>query len=137
LSRGFVARGVDEGTLYVAELGGEIVATLTLQWSDEPFWGRQPDDAGYVHRLVVRRDRTGTGLGSELLDWAAGHVRGANRAWLRLDVSPDNLPLRSYYERHGFEYRGDVEGQYEKSDGAIVQWRSRRYERAVSEEPRV
>jgi ribosomal protein S18 acetylase RimI-like enzyme len=107
---------------------------MTLQWSDETFWGERPDDAGYVHRLVVRRDRAGTGVGPACLDWASQRVRAANRAWLRLDVSADNLPLALYYERLGFQYRGDVEGHRQEPSGAVVQWRSRRYERAVGEE---
>src|SRR5207245_549380 len=51
------------GELHVAELDGATVATVTLQWSDPRFWGGADLDAGYVHRLVVRRAHAGEGLG--------------------------------------------------------------------------
>lgn len=137
--REVVASGVARRDLYVADLDvGEddhsIVAALTLQWSDEFFWGEQPDDAGYVHRLVVRRDRAGTGIGAALIDWASERVRTTGRTRLRLDASADNLPLSSFYERLGFTYRGDREGELVEPDGGIRRWKTRLYERDCHEE---
>jgi hypothetical protein len=60
---------------------------------------------------------------------AARQVRARNRAWLRLDVPADNLPLCSHYERLGFEYRGDAEGELTQPDGTLRRWRNRLYER--------
>jgi hypothetical protein len=56
-------------------------------------------------------------------------VRSRNRAWLRLDASADNLPLCSYCERLGFEYRSDAEGELAQPDGIVRHWRARLYER--------
>jgi protein-tyrosine phosphatase len=98
------------------------------------FWGARPDDAGYLHRLVVRRDRVGNGLGAQLIDWASGCVRAAGRARLRLDVSADNLPLSSFYERLGFTCRGEREGELIETDGGIRRWKTRLYERDCHEE---
>jgi ribosomal protein S18 acetylase RimI-like enzyme len=131
--RALVERAIAQRTLFVGTRGDEVVATLTLQWADEMFWGPQPDDAGYLHRLVVRSDHSGAGLGAAGIDWAARRVRAEGRTCLRLDVAADNLPLCSYYERLGFEYRGDATGEFEQADGATGQWKSRRYERAVTE----
>lgn len=127
--RAVVTHGIAEGELYVAEARGTTIATVTLQWSDSMFWGERAADAGYVHRLVVRRDRAGAGLGAAILDWATGRVTAAGRAWLRLDVSADNVALCAYYERLGFEYRGDAEGDLTQPDGAVRHWRTRLYER--------
>ena len=132
-SRELLALGIADRTLYVVEIEGAVVATLTLQWRDELFWGDCADDAGYVHRLAVRRDHAGARLGGALLDWAARQVGATNRTWLRLDASADNLRLCAFYERLGFEYRGDAEGEYPMPNGEIRQWRSRRYERAATE----
>jgi ribosomal protein S18 acetylase RimI-like enzyme len=131
--RNIVASALARAQLYVAEDGSGIIAALTLQWSDEFFWGVQPDDAGYVHRLVVRRDRAGTGIGAALVDWAAERVREAGRVRLRLDASADNLPLGSYYERLGFTYRGVREGEHIERDGGR-RWKTRLYERDCHEE---
>jgi hypothetical protein len=57
-------------------------------------------------------------------------VRAADRAWLRLDATADNLPLCAYYERLGFEHRDDAEGELTQPDGAVRHWRVRLYERA-------
>jgi GNAT superfamily N-acetyltransferase len=117
------------GELYVGHDDDAIVATVALEWSDVMIRGERAPDAGYVHRLVVRRDRAGAGLGAVIIDWAAARVRSRARALLRLDATADNLPLCSYYERLGFVYQGDAEGEIELPDGAIRRWRDRLYER--------
>src|SRR5437588_8748395 len=43
------------GQVYLAKQGEEAIGTLTLQWSDKLMWGDVPDDAGYIHRLAIRR----------------------------------------------------------------------------------
>jgi GNAT superfamily N-acetyltransferase len=99
---------VARGDFYLASSGGETVATLALMWSDPTFWGERPPDAGYVHALAVRRAHAGRGIGASLLDWAGEQVAGAGREYLRLDCLAGNAELRRYYERHGFELRGEV-----------------------------
>jgi ribosomal protein S18 acetylase RimI-like enzyme len=103
-----VERLVRRGDFYLARLDGETVATLALQWADPAFWGEQPDDAGYVHALAVRRTHGGRGLGARLLDWAEAEVVARGRAFLRLDCLAENDALRRYYEQLGFEPRGEV-----------------------------
>ena len=117
--RRVVTAGVDRGEVHVGEVHvGEvdpevdpvIVAALTLQWSDELFWGDQPDDG------------------------ASGRVRAEGRSCLRLDVSADNLPLSAFYERLGFVYRGEREGELIRPGGGIRRWKTRLYERDCHEE---
>jgi len=99
---------VCRGDFYVARIAGEPVATLALLWSDPTFWGEQPDDAGYVHALAVRRSQAGRGLGACLLDWAEAEVVANGGEFLRLDCLAENQALRRYYEVQGFEPRGEV-----------------------------
>jgi ribosomal protein S18 acetylase RimI-like enzyme len=54
----------------------------------------RPDDAGYVHGLVIDRSQAGEGLDGQLLDWAVGRTRHAGRQFLRLDCAADNERLR-------------------------------------------
>src|SRR5437879_5851147 len=77
--RDIVAETVDRGELYVAALGQELVATVTLQWSDPAFWGER-DDAGFVHRLAVRRAYAGAG--HLLIDWAEQQAARCGRRHL-------------------------------------------------------
>lgn len=100
--------GIAAGETWLAEVDGAPVGTVTLQWSD-PLWSDvdDPDAAGYVHRLAVRRSAAGTGRA--LLDWAAATTLGHGRELLRLDCVAHNAALRAYYERAGFRQCGEVE----------------------------
>jgi GNAT superfamily N-acetyltransferase len=104
-----VARLVERGEFRLARVDGETVATFALRWNDPTFWGERPPDAGYVHALVVRRAWAGRGVGAQILAWAEGEVADAGRRFLRLDCLAENGALRRYYERLGFEPRGEVE----------------------------
>lgn len=97
---------LQDGHTWLARRGEDLVGTITLQWDDELVWGARPPDAGYVHRLAVRRGAAGSG--SELLVWAEGETRRAGREFLRLDCWSENARLRAYYEANGFEHRGDT-----------------------------
>ena len=130
-SRRLIERNARRGELHVVELGGELVAAVTLLWADPAFWGGAGDDgrAGYVHRLVVRRDHARVGLGAHLLDWSAGQVRARGRSEVRLDVVSQNAPLRGYYERVGFEHVRDVSGETVLRDGTPFAWCTSLYRR--------
>jgi GNAT superfamily N-acetyltransferase len=128
--RSLIAGAVDRRELYMVEEKGDTVATLTLQWSDPRFWGDADADAGYVHRLAVRRARAGSGMGHRLLEWADEQVRARGRGWSRLDVVTGNRPLRAYYEAAGFVHVRDIEGQFAMRDGTRRSWQTSLYERA-------
>jgi len=132
--RAEVAGGIGRGEVSVAVIDGTVIGTFALTWRDPTFWGEQPPDAGYVHRLAVHGDHARRGLGARLLDHAARLTRERGRARLRLDVPADNVALASYYERLGFAYCGDTEGDRAEADGSIAHWVTRRYERAVDVE---
>lgn len=107
--RARVARLVERGEFRVARADGETVGVLALLWSDPAFWGEQPEDAGYVHALAVRRAWGGRGVGARLLEWAEGEIGAAGRSFLRLDCMAENGALQRYYTGLGFEPRGEVE----------------------------
>jgi predicted N-acetyltransferase YhbS len=97
--------GRDE--LYIVELDGQPAATFTLLLEDPFFWGDRPPDAVYLHKLAVRRAFAGRKLGERVVEWvvAAAAVRG--RQFVRLDCQRDLPGIRAYYERLGFELRGE------------------------------
>jgi len=97
---------LEAGETWLAWSGGEAMGTFALQWVDVAWSDHHDDDAGYVHRLAVRR--SAAGLGRLLLDDAAALVRDAGRHYLRLDCMSTNDTLRAYYAGLGFEPRGDV-----------------------------
>jgi GNAT superfamily N-acetyltransferase len=100
---------IARGEVYVAELEGDVVATVTRLWDDPMYWGERPPDALYVHKLAVRRDRAGRSIGAAIVEWADAQAAAGGRSFLRLDCLRDNPAIRGYYERLGFEHRADLE----------------------------
>ncbi len=104
-----VRPGLDRGEVYrVSDPAGRPAGTVTLQWEDLPFWGPRPADAGYVHRLAVRRAYAGRGLGSRILTWADGEVRARRREFVRLDCLTSAKRLHEFYRSNGFRPVGEV-----------------------------
>ena len=99
---------IERGEVYVAELAGDVVATVTLLWDDPTYWGERPADAAYVHKLAVSRASAGRRIGDAIVEWADATAAAADRDYLRLDCLRDNPGIRAYYERLGFEHRGDL-----------------------------
>ncbi len=118
--REMVADRICRRECYLAWDGDDVVGTLTVQRSDPDVWGDQPPDALYLRGLAVRRVHAGRGR--ELLEWAERAAGGAGRRYVRLGCMAANVALRAYYERAGYQYRGDrrdadgwLESLYEKS----------------------
>ena len=104
-----LAAAIDRGEVYVVETeDGEPVATVAILLDDPMYWGNQPPDAFYVHKLAVRRDQAGRGIGAAVVEWANAEAAEAGREFLRLDCLGDNPGIRDYYEDLGFEHRGDL-----------------------------
>jgi GNAT superfamily N-acetyltransferase len=98
---------IERGEIYVVEVDGEPSATFTLLWDDPFYWGERPPDSVYLHKLAVRRAFAGRGLGPEIVDWVEREAASKGRQFVRLDCIRDNPRIRAYYERLGFEHRGD------------------------------
>lgn len=97
-----VDRGIARNEWFVIEVGTTIVGAFRLVWDDPIFWGPQPPDAGYVHKLVVDPAYAHRGVGRSALAWAAERVRGEGRAYLRLDCLASNRRLVDHYTALGF-----------------------------------
>ena len=104
-----IAAAIARGEVFLAEVDGDAVATVTVLEADPFFWGTREPDALYVHKLAVRRDQAGRGIGAALVDWVDCVAVGSGREYLRLDCLRDDAGIRRYYERLGFEYRGDLD----------------------------
>lgn len=102
--RAWIEPAIARGETWLVELEGKVAATVTLDWSDA-LW-EEDGLAGYVHRMAVLR--WASGLGDQVLSWAAQATRAEGRAYLRLDCVASNQRLRDYYESAGFAYQGDV-----------------------------
>lgn len=100
-----IRRTVAHGTCWlVTDTDGRAIGTITVEPIADPYWlpSGDPDNALYIHRMVVDDGARGTELGSALLDWAARRARKAGRSWLRLDAWKSNPGLHRYYLDRGF-----------------------------------
>jgi GNAT superfamily N-acetyltransferase len=89
----------------VERYDGEPIATVTIdEHADPQLWQPtdDPDQAIYLHRLVVRLDGRAQQVGAALLDWAGLRARSLGKTWLRLDAWTSNQQLHQYYLTHGF-----------------------------------
>lgn len=104
-----VQEQIVKGNTYVAWINDKRVGTLILLWEDEMYWGKQPPEAAYVHKLAIRDVYHGQGIGEKLLDWADQQAGEQRRKLLRIDFPPTNAGLRAYYEKLGFRWVMDRE----------------------------
>ncbi|MET9547641.1 GNAT family N-acetyltransferase [Streptomyces sp. NPDC006627] len=106
--RRLIDSGVEE--VWLAEEGTEVVGAYELWWDDEAAWGVRAPDAGYVHRLMVRRGAR-PGAGRALLARAERRIAEAGRELCRLDCVSANPRLRTYYEGAGYTAVGQLAGK--------------------------
>jgi GNAT superfamily N-acetyltransferase len=87
----------------VAYMDGEPAATMILSWEDARVWpGSARGEAGYIHKLAVRRKFAGRDLSGELFRWAREACRARGAKWLRLDTGSKRYRLHALYEKSGF-----------------------------------
>jgi hypothetical protein len=104
-SADWIGPPLERGETWLANIDGDVVATLTLRTSD-PAWPDGDLAATYLHRLAVRRAFAGVGL--DLLGWAAAEAHRRRHRALRLDCVASNRRLRRYYTEAGFIARGEA-----------------------------
>lgn len=120
-----IVAAVEAGHCWLFDDDGRSVGTVTLDdTADLSLWLPEdmPDDALYLHRLVVRRSASARNLGSAIVDWASRQAQAAGKSWLRLDAWSTNADLHAYYESLGFRWVRTVKGA-EVVSGVLFQRR--------------
>jgi ribosomal protein S18 acetylase RimI-like enzyme len=132
LSADYFEDSIKREEVQLAFVGAELVGTFRLLLKEPIVWPEVvEDDAVYVYNLAVRRAWADHGLGGRMLDWAGDRAASLGRKWIRLDCIANNLFLRDYYVRAGFEERGEIEARFPSPVGTL---RLRRFEKRVSTE---
>ena len=112
----WIKQGFDNNEFRMVEKDGATVGCFRLQWQDPVFWGKQEDNAGYIHSFTISRDLAGQGLGERVLEAIGAHCRQEGKEFLRLDCGEAARGLRSYYERNGFRPVGTAKVKYFRSE---------------------
>lgn len=95
---------------YVGAVDGEEACAFILQWSDREWWPDAPPlEAGYLHKLCVRRKFAHQGMAARVVEAVKAECarRGVRR--LRLDTGSEETTVRDIYLAAGFEIVKTIE----------------------------
>lgn len=94
----------NEEDFCVGQVNSNKACCMILQWSDTLFWPNSKyNEAGYIHKLCVRRDYAGMGLPKKMVEFAIEECKKKNAKYLRLDTGWTNRNLCDLYKSLGFE----------------------------------
>lgn len=98
-----IQQDIEEGTGFVVENGGRVIAHFGFVWGPDPTYlniedGEWLDDSQYavVHRMAG--DGSVRGIGKFILDWAYEKSGGH----LRIDTHGDNTVMQNLMAKEGF-----------------------------------
>ncbi|ERI91694.1 acetyltransferase, GNAT family [Clostridiales bacterium oral taxon 876 str. F0540] len=104
LTREKLMANVKEENFCVGQVSGENACCMILQWQDTFFWPKaKENEAGYIHKLCVRRDYAGMGLSGRLVEFSIEECKKLGIHYLRLDTGWNNKKLCNMYKNLGFE----------------------------------
>lgn len=95
---------------YVGTVDGEDACAFILQWSDREWWPQAaPFEAGYLHKLCVRRKFAHRGMAAQVVEAVKEECarRGVSR--LRLDTGAEEAAVGAIYLAAGFEVVKTIE----------------------------
>ena len=101
--------GIGDGTSYVCEDGGEVVATFYFKMNaDDPTYRkihegawRSEEPYAVIHRIAVKHH--GRGIVDFCFDECLRMFPN-----IRIDTHRDNIPMQRCLMRHGYEYCGII-----------------------------
>ena len=114
---------VNRREVYIVHDGDTPIATAAASMEgDTDFWtpAELDDNAIYLSKVTVARDRTGEGLGEMLFRWLVDRAARDGIDLVRLDAWRTNGDLHAYYEQTGWTYLRTVEREHRRS-GALFQ----------------
>lgn len=105
----WVNEGVENDEFFFVEIENQLVAMFRLSKEDELYWGKQSEDARYIHSLVVHPEHSGKRIGHQVIRKVIQELKQDNIPYLRLDCVANNEKLCNYYEQQGFKKAGKRE----------------------------
>ncbi len=104
----WILEGIRKGDFYFALDDEIIVGMFRLQYEDELFWGKRTDRSGYIHSFTTKRTYQGKGIGKLILSDIEELLHEKGIPFLRLDCGTKIDGLCKYYEKNGFEPKGEI-----------------------------
>ncbi|GAA4522815.1 hypothetical protein GCM10023191_102270 [Actinoallomurus oryzae] len=123
---------IDRREVYIVHDGDTPVATAAASADgDTDFWTSDElaENALYLSKVTIARDRAGRGLGTTLFRWLVDQAARNGVDLVRLDAWRTNRNLHDYYEQTGWSYVRTAERKHRRS-GALFQRVAERDEEA-------
>lgn len=115
-TRETAAKALAEGTLYVLEEAGEMVASVILNQYQDDFYRSIPwqypaedNQVLVIHTLCIPPRHAGRGLGRQMVQYAKQHAAAMSCTVIRLDTWAGNTPAARLYQKNGFSLCGRAE----------------------------
>ncbi|MCF7932053.1 MAG: GNAT family N-acetyltransferase [Acholeplasmataceae bacterium] len=114
---------IRQGHFYVAEEGTHLLAMIAIKDTHEPtydtvYGGAWAADVLYltVHRLAVKGDQLGRGLGFLLMRFAETIALEKQIPYIRIDTHKNNRYAIRLFESMGYIRRGEIDLNPQKGD---------------------
>ena len=110
----FQASHVLLATIEGAGAVGTVTISFATPWyhqpSDKQFWADPNASAGYIRKLALVPEFMKRGIAAQLLMAAEQDARSHGAVVARLDTNPAFPGLVQYYQKHGYQKKGERDG---------------------------
>jgi ribosomal protein S18 acetylase RimI-like enzyme len=107
LSKGLVAKEIEEGRQWKLVIDGSIACVWMITFSDPQIWeDRDKDPSLYIHRVATDIPFRGRKLVSQIVLWSKEYAQLNQKKFIRLDTAGENAGLVRYYQNCGFTFLG-------------------------------
>ena len=106
----YFLEAMKKNNLYVVKNNEEIVGLFLLKYENDEYW-KDFQPAIYLDHFVTKLGHQG--LGEKILDFIRNKAHEKNLKYLRLDCMRCNPKINEYYQKHGFQNKGEGNEPYE------------------------
>lgn len=112
-SQNLIRSSIEKKGLYVLWVNKDIVGAINLdEEQDGQYvnigWTFKEDTPMVIHRLVVLPERQKNGYAQQLMDFAESYAQKSGYPSIRLDAYSQHLRIQNFYQRRGYQIRGEV-----------------------------
>lgn len=109
ISKSVLLQSLKPEDFVVGKVNGEPACAMILTWDDPEYWpNANKNEAGYIHKVCVRRKFAGQQIPWKIFEYAMELCRARNVSYLRLDTYTHSALLRAMYRNLGFTEVGVV-----------------------------
>lgn len=97
--------------LYIVKQENEIIGAFLLKIDDDKMHWKNQEKAYYLWHFVGKIGYSG--LGEKMLEFIENFAKENEIKYLRLECMRSNPKINEYYQKHGFQNKGEGDDPYE------------------------